>query len=715
MTLEYASPEQMREERITPASDVYSLGVLLYELLTGEHPHDLQNRPLHEVMRVVCDDDPQPPSAKAGRVETKIESETAKLRRQLRGDLDNIDLMALRKEANRRYATVEQLSEDITRHLNGQPVRARGDGIAYRAGKFVRRNKTGVAVAATMFIALIIAALFVQWEGHEQWRALYAREMQEALGDWENNDIAGLNEKLELFIPRGRWEEDLRGFEWRYLWRLGYRELATLRYEEQADHRFGMFTSRWIGTFTDDGWYYIWDKETFQLVAKLSLPLTHIDERLMVGAAITGGHTVKIVDLSTENLRRSFSDPSAQITTVRFFDGMERAVTGHDDGTVKFWDVAAGRVVDTLQIRQGRILSLQFNRDRSRMLVWTDNRVLQLWDVGGKRVLRTFELKYDLGSRLWSTGNQLLFLLKTADDTVELYDMATGRNVAKVVDPGNRINFAEVSRGRFFVIGGEDKTAKLYEMPSLRHIGTFTGHTEGVTYADIAPDGKIMATAGADRTIRLWEIATQRELDIIKGHSNGIYNVRFFPDNRKLISSGDDRAVKIWDVAEALEPESLTSYTGRIFSVAFSPDGRMIATANQDRTIKLWDTQTDQAPKTFEGHPGQVFCVAFSPEGQQLVSSGEGTTAFVWNVNTGQILHRLTGHGVQIHSVTFSPDGRLIATGCDDRNIRLWRDRHTCSGRIEIRKRRAICPAAIAGKIATPRPGLQSCISPKLP
>jgi WD40 repeat protein len=120
---------------------------------------------------------------------------------------------------------------------------------------------------------------------------------------------------------------------------------------------------------------------------------------------------------------------------------MERAVTGHDDGTVKFWDVAAGRVFDTLQARRGRVTTLYLNLDRSRMLVGTDHRVLQLWDVGGKRVLRTFE--YDLGRIVRLSSDQKLFHLNTTDDTVEFYDMATRRNVAKVIDPGNRINFAE--------------------------------------------------------------------------------------------------------------------------------------------------------------------------------------------------------------------------------------------------------------------------------
>jgi hypothetical protein len=259
MTLEYASPEQIREEPITAASDVYSLGVLLYELLTGEHPLDLADRPLREVMRIVCNDDPQSPSARAGRIETKAENETVKLRRRLRGDLDNIVLMALRKEAHRRYATVEQFSEDITRHINGQPVKARGDGLTYRAGKFVRRNKTAVAVAATILIALMVMALFAQWRAREQRRVLYAREMQRAFDDLAENDVAGLNERLERYIPK-IWEfEDLRGFEWYYIWLRNQQETLTLRHPAVVGGPLFVANDAQLVTFCMDDTDRLWD------------------------------------------------------------------------------------------------------------------------------------------------------------------------------------------------------------------------------------------------------------------------------------------------------------------------------------------------------------------------------------------------------------------------------------------------------------------------
>ena len=162
MTPEYASPEQIKGGRVTTRSDVYSLGVVLYELLTGQKPYRVTSRTSEEISRAITEQEPERPSTVAqGNPQSEIRNPQS-----LRGDLDNIVLMALRKEPERRYASVEQLSEDIRRYLEGLPVSAHQDTFRYRTSKFVRRNRAGVIAALLLFFAILAGMIATLWQSH---------------------------------------------------------------------------------------------------------------------------------------------------------------------------------------------------------------------------------------------------------------------------------------------------------------------------------------------------------------------------------------------------------------------------------------------------------------------------------------------------------------------------------------------------------------------
>jgi len=182
MTPEYASPEQLRGLPITTSTDVYSLGIVLYELLSGHRPYRFPNRSPEEIVRVVLTAEPARPSDAVTNYEgprvtdatetnstptqQSLSGNVEKIRRRLVGDLDNIVLKALRKDRERRYPSVQELSEDIRRHLRGLPVSARPDALGYRAGKFIHRHRTGVAIAALVLVTLLSATFVTSWQAY---------------------------------------------------------------------------------------------------------------------------------------------------------------------------------------------------------------------------------------------------------------------------------------------------------------------------------------------------------------------------------------------------------------------------------------------------------------------------------------------------------------------------------------------------------------------
>ena len=209
LTPGYASPEQIKGEPITTASDVYSLGVVLYELLTGRSPYRVTSRSPRELAQAVCEFEPEKPSTAVLKRPAELRDPNAdsenrdshssslqKLGRRLRGDLDNVVLMALRKEPQRRYASVEQFASDIRRHLENLPVIARKDTARYRAAKFVTRHKAGVSAAVSVAVILLSALVITLHEARIAKQQAELARQQRARAERRFNDVRKLANSL---------------------------------------------------------------------------------------------------------------------------------------------------------------------------------------------------------------------------------------------------------------------------------------------------------------------------------------------------------------------------------------------------------------------------------------------------------------------------------------------------------------------------------------
>jgi serine/threonine protein kinase/tetratricopeptide (TPR) repeat protein len=201
LTPAYASPEQVRGEVVTTASDVYALGVLLCQLLCGALPYSFPDGRARAIERVICEQEPQAPSVCClePRTEKNVEQIAAqrsttprRLQRLLVGDLDTIVLTALRKDPQRRYGSVQELSDDVARHLEGMPIRARADSRRYRAAKFILRHRLGVAAAAAFIVLLAAVAITMSVQARRIATERDVAEQERARAE----ELAGLVERV---------------------------------------------------------------------------------------------------------------------------------------------------------------------------------------------------------------------------------------------------------------------------------------------------------------------------------------------------------------------------------------------------------------------------------------------------------------------------------------------------------------------------------------
>ena len=283
----------------------------------------------------------------------------------------------------------------------------------------------------------------------------------------------------------------------------------------------------------------------------------------------------------------------------------------------------------------------------------------------------------------------------SADDTVRLWDLATGRQIGKPLAvhagpfnpaaansaPFNSVSFSP--DGKTLASGNTDSTARLWDVTTDRPRKPFTGHAAGTFAVAFSPDGKTLATATSDG-VQLWDTTTGRRRESLTSyrdrksrtsHRDFVWSVAFSPHGKTLASGSDDGMVRLWDAATGSQAgKPLPRHTGPVYSVAFSRDGKTLATATADGVVRLWDVAThQQIGKPLTSHGGPVYSVAFSRDGKTLATATADGTVRLWDAATGrQVGEPFTGHTGPVYSVAFSPDGKTLASGSADNTVRLW-------------------------------------------
>jgi WD40 repeat protein/tRNA A-37 threonylcarbamoyl transferase component Bud32 len=717
-TLEYMSPEQAERNNldIDTRSDIYALGVVLYELLTGAVPFsrkELERAGLAEMLRIIKEAEPPRPSTKLSHsgtlpnIAAQRQMEPRKLTALVRGELDWIVMKALEKDRNRRYETANGFGADVQRYLNDEAVQACPPSARYRLRKFVRKYWKPLGAVGT-FVALLVAATVAAVLAAVQSSRLAETEHDlRNTADRKADGERKAKQELEwnLYLQRvaraqqellagntGRAEElledcpdYLRGWEWHYLKRSRPGNPLLLRGNFAAafspDHS---FLAAPVGAKVDivnlatgKKWRTLGGNTSF--IERWGVAFYPKSDEAVLAVAEYNGKVVRLWNTDTGKEIRTLGGHGDRIRMVAFSPDGQRLAVGSIEGGVKFWDWKAGRLLFELP-RPPAISRVAFSPDSRRIAVgvWGTETAISIRDADSGRELRSFG-RHSAGIEgVAYSPNGERVASSSADGDVKIWDESTGElrlTLAGHHGPVNDVAYAP--DGRRIATAGWDKTIKIWDTETGNETLTLRGHAEEVKSVAFSPDGRRLVSTWRDR-VGVWNAtpvdeALGLEAFRVPGHASSVASVAFSPNGRFLASAGEDRLIHVWEVdslGRGIEPrgKTLKGHLDRVLSLAFSPDSRRLVSAGIDG-IKVWDTARGKELWTAPPNGGWPL-VAFSPDGLTVAVLCSVSLNFR-NAETGEPVATLRMHTGGLGGFAYSPDGKLVAVG-NERYLRIW-------------------------------------------
>lgn len=621
-TIPYMSPEQAAGDprQIDSRSDVYSIGVMAYELLAGRLPHDIGHRLVHEAVRIIREDEP-----------TRLSS----IDRSLRGDVETIIGKALEKEKTRRYQSAAELARDIRRYLADQPITARPASAVYQLRKFARRNKAIVGGVAVAFVAMILGTTvavrqaFVAEQARrdavrlqgvaderaaETERQVYRMSMVAASSAMRYHDTSDAARHLNAAPVH------LRGWEAAHLQSRVDDSLA------RADAGFVPMClamshdGSLVASSSSGGNIRIWNAEDFSLIARVNLVGKVFERRPYQlafspdGSVIRADATLGSIHIDTATFQEIERDKRP--TIARSKDGRVGVwkETRNGEQALAVHDLSEG--IERLSISGPDLgdLRLQFSEDGMMLAVGLrGGRGLLVYGVEDGRLL-CHRPNLDQAADIAFAPDNALAATMDRSGNIHVFDPRDGRDVTEL------------------------------QASSLQ-----------VTALAFVPGNQLIATGSADGTVRLWRLSNAKVVSVMHGNPSRVVDLLCSPDGKTFVSASANGGFLKWDATMTSDPFVLPA-PGSVYGVAISPDGELLAAAclGGDRPLCIWDLQTGE--ERFRGLDGHLSALAFSRDGQKLVAGRTSGGLSVIRTADGSVITSLRGHDWRTDWVHVSAD-----------------------------------------------------------
>lgn len=636
-TLRYMSPEQTLAKRVIVdhRADIYSLGVTLYELLTLQPAFPQKEH--QELLKHINFDDPIPPRRQ---------------NRKIPADLETIVLKAIQKNPSDRYETAEEMAADLRRYLSDEPIRAKRP-TSWQVGiKWAKRHATAVRFTVAAFILATItgvaAIVYKEQQNAEELRKhLYISDMNSAMQAWNDNNIRLVLDLLNRHRPEP-WQNDLRGFEWRYLWRLCEESRHTLRLD--VDHNVSTVSFSPTGEELAVSQFH--DKIVLYKLSDSKTPEAYHEFRLSTDQRFENSDMFAI--FSPIGTTLAYVGRDVTVVLLRSASDREIELRGHTDKVVHVAFSSRGTLIASASL----------------------DKTVRIWDTATGELMRELNGAPSVRRLAFSSDGRWL-AGGCNDGTIKVWDVEDWQPVWTDKPHANRVNSLSFSRdSRLLASGGEDRAVKLWSVGDEQlQLLIELHHQDAVRSVAFSPVDDVLATGGRDHIIKLWNLSDYSVRKTLKGHSGIVTSLAFSPNGENLASGGRDRAVRLWDVRRRNLPDSI-NLPDRVHRLGALKDGNLMVGFGPPRGFSLDlcicdpnDGQTSHLADI----PQKISDIDVSPQTGTLAMAA-GKTIHLWNLQDSDFEESLrhTGLPRDVALIDFNAAGNKIAIGCDDGTVEIW-------------------------------------------